>query len=346
MHSSASIFPEGKMKIGIIGLPNAGKSSLFNLLTKANAQVAKFPFTTIDRNIGIVPIPDKRLTQIVEITKSPKIKFASIEFIDIAGLIKGAAHGDGLGNKFLSHIRDVDLIIHLLRCFTDPDIPHTDSDVVPRRDYEIVRAELFLSDLAITERRIDKIKKKAECRSEFEKLNRIKDLLSQGEIPEVTVPNLPLLTAKKEIVILNIDEEGNFENSIEGYRLSVKLEEDIEGFTDMEKKDLRKDAALDPRGLTGLLELCLDKLSIILFYTIKGEETRAWTAKDGIKVLDAAGMIHSDMKNGFIKAEVLNFDNFIKSGGFAQAQQAGFTKIEGKDYIVKDGDIILVKFRS
>ncbi len=334
------------MKIGIIGLPNVGKSSLFNLLTEAHAQVAKFPFTTIDRNVGMASIPDERLLKIVKITKSPKMKFASIEFIDVAGLIKGAAHGDGLGNKFLSHIRDVDLIIHLLRCFTEPDIPHTDSDVVPKRDYEIVRAELFLSDLAIVERRIDKIKKKVECKEEYEKLSDIKNYLSRGVTPEAMVPDLPLLSIKKEIVVLNMDEDGKFKNGFEGYRLSIKLEEDILEFTDREKEELRKEADLDPRGLSGLLELCLEKLSIIHFFTIKGEEARAWPIKKGTKVLDAAGKVHSDMKSGFIKAEVLKFNDFIKSGGFAQAQQAGLAKIEGKDYFVEDGDIILVKFRS
>ncbi|MCK4252246.1 YchF family ATPase [candidate division WOR-3 bacterium] len=334
------------MKVGIIGLPNVGKSSLFNLLTEANAHVAKFPFTTIDRNLGFVSIPDKRLLKIVEITKPPKVKFASIEFIDIAGLIKGAARGDGLGNKFLSHIRDVDLIIHLLRCFTDPDIPHTDSDVVPKRDYEIVRTELFLADLAIVERRIQKIKKKIECKEEFVKLEKIRDSLSQAKIPEHTVLDLSLLSTKKEIVVLNIDEDGNFVNGVEGYKLSAKLEEDVREFTDEEREDLRKDAGLDSGGLPGLVELCLAELSIIIFYTIKGEEVRAWPIKKGTKMLDAAGMIHSDMKDGFIKAEVLSYDDFISTQGFTQAQQSGKTKIEGKDCIVKDGDIVLIKFRS
>ncbi len=334
------------MKIGIIGLPNVGKSSLFNLLTEAHAQVAKFPFTTVDRNVGMVVIPDKRLPKIVEITQSPQMKYACIEFTDIAGLIKGAAHGDGLGNKFLSHIRDVDLIIHLLRCFTDADIPHTDSNVVPKRDYEIVRTELFLSDLAIVERKVEKMKKKVECKEEVEKLSAIKELLSQGKIPEDTGPELPLLTPKREIVVLNMDEDGKFENGIGGYKLSVKLEEDIIDFTEDEKEELRKEAGLDKRGLSGLLERCLETLSIIQFFTIKGKEARAWSVKKGTTIVDAAGMIHSDMKNGFIKAEVLTFDDFIKSAGFAHAHQAGLTKIEGKDYCVQDGDIVLIKFRS
>ncbi len=334
------------MKIGIVGLPNVGKTSLFNLLTEAHAQVAKFPFTTIDRNVGMASIPDERLPKIVEITKSPKMKFASIEFTDVAGLIRGAAQGDGLGNKFLSHIRDVDLILHVLRCFTEPDIPHTDSDIVPKREYDVVRTELFLSDLAIVERRMGKIKKKAECREEFEKLEAIRHSLSQGVVPETRVSDLPLLSVKQEIVLLNMDEDGKFQNGIEGYRLSVKLEEELLEFTEKEKEDFRKAAGLDPRGLSGLLERCLRELSVIQFFTIKGEETRAWLVSRGTTVLNAAGKIHSDMKNGFIKAEVLCYTDFIKAHGFAQAQQTGLAKIEGKDYLVRDGDIILIKFRK
>ncbi len=334
------------MKVGIIGLPNIGKSSLFNLLTKANAQVANFPFTTIDRNVGMATIPDERLTKIVEITKSSKVRFASIEFIDIAGLIKNAYKGDGLGNKFLAHIRDVNLIIHLLRCFTNPDIPHTDSDIVPQRDYEIVRTELFLSDLEIVERRIERVKKKAECREEMNQLYKMKEDINRGKIPEQILPDLPLLSTKPEIIVLNLDEDGKFKNGVDGYKLSVKLEEDILEFEEKEKEELRKDSGLDPRGLSGLIDFCLGRLSMILFYTIKGEEARAWPVKDSTKVVDAAGMIHSDMKEGFIKAEVLNYIDFMKAEGFAQAQHLGLTKIEGKEYIVQDGDIILIKFRG
>jgi len=334
------------MKVGIVGLPNVGKSSLFNLLTEANAQVAKFPFTTIDRNVGMVFIPDERLVKIVEIAESTKMRFASIEFTDIAGLIKGAHKGEGLGNKFLSHIRDVDLIIHLLRCFEDPDIPHTDRNIVPKRDYDIVRTELLLSDLEIVERNMEKIKKKAECREELERLNRIKDSLSQGKIPEETIHDLPLLSTKTEIVVFNVDEDGKFKNGIEGFRLSIKLEEDILEFKEGEKQDLRKDAGLNPQGLAGLLEFCLKKLSIVLFYTMKGEEARAWPIKKGTKTIDAAGMIHTDLKDGFIKAEVLSYNDFIKAGGFVQAQHLGLTKIEGKEYLVQDGDILLIKFRG
>ncbi|KPK67008.1 hypothetical protein AMJ87_14075 [candidate division WOR_3 bacterium SM23_60] len=334
------------MKVGIVGLPNVGKSSLFNLLTQAHAQVASFPFTTIDRNVGMVTIADRRLVQIVEKTKSPKVRGATIEFVDIAGLIKGAAHGEGLGNQFLAHIRDVDLIVHLVRGFSDPDIPHAETDIVPERDYDIVRTELLLSDLAIVERRINKIKKKVECREECEVLNTIRDALSRGEIPRQSVPDMPLVSVKNEIVVLNVDEQGTFKSAMDAYRLSVKLEEALIEFSEDERNELRREAAVAPNGLTGLLDLCMKELCIILFYTIKGEEARAWPVREGTKVIDAAGMIHTDMKAGFIKAEVLGYDEFLRTGGFTQAQHAGMTRIEGKEYMVRDGDIILIKFRA
>ena len=337
------------MKIGLVGLPNVGKSSLFNHLTEGHVQVAKFPFTTINRNIGIATIPDERLEKIGEITMAPKVKYAGIEFIDIAGLIKGASQGDGLGNKFLAHIRDVDLMIHLLRCFDDSDIPHTDIQIRPKFDYEIVRTELFLADLGVVERRINKIKKKSECREELKTLERIQDSLKKGQLPNDTKHDLPLLSTKKELTVLNYDEEGKSQVDIEGldaYKISIKLEEDIEGFTKEEKQALRKDAGLNSAGLAGLLKHCMDKLSIILFYTIKGDETRAWPIKKGSNVLEAAGLIHSDIKEGFIKAEILNWQDFVSIGGFGLAQQKGVTRIEGKEYIVKDGDIALIKFRK
>ncbi len=333
------------MKIGIVGLPNVGKSSIFNLLTRSNAQVANFPFTTIDRNIGMAPIPDERLDKIVEITKPRKFRYAAVEFVDIAGLIEGAHQGEGLGNKFLAHIRDVDLILHILRCFGEPDIPHTRSQIDPTSDYEIIRTELLLSDLEITERRIEKIYKKVELRKELNVLLSIKEDLSKGKIPRTKPNNLPLLSTKPEIKVLNIDEDGKFPAPIPGYRISVKLEQDIIDFPEKEKEELRQEAGLNPKGITGLIQLALKKLAIILFYTIKGDETRAWPIKKGTRVFDAAGMIHTDIQKGFIKAEVLNFSNFISTPDFTQAQQKGLTKIEGREYIIQDGDIILIKFR-
>jgi GTP-binding protein YchF len=335
------------MKIGIVGLPNVGKSSLFNLFTNAGAHVAKFPFTTIDRNVGMVSIPDERIEKIIEINKSARMKYAGIEFVDIAGLIKDAHKGEGLGNKFLSHVRDVDLILHLLRCFIAPDIAHTSTQLSPNDDHSIVRTELLLSDLEIVERRIDKMKKVAEEREELLKLEKVKEDLEHGMTPGGIIPaNLPLLTTKPEIVVLNLDDEGKFANGQEGYRVSVKLEEEIVDFSEDEKIELRKDANVAIDGLNGLIRLCLDRLSIIIFYTIKGEETRAWPVSSGTKVIEAAGKIHTDIQKGFIKAEILTYDDFLKCGGFTEAQTHGCTKIEGKDYILHDGDIVLIKFRA
>lgn len=334
------------MKVGIIGLPNVGKSSLFNLLTNAGAQVAKFPFTTIDRNVGMVAIPDERIEKIVQITKSPRMKYASIEFLDIAGLIKDAHKGEGLGNKFLAHIRDVDLVAHILRCFSAPDVAHVSTQLSPASDYSIVRTELLLADLEIVQRRIEKIKKAAEFRDELERLNGIKDEIGRGRTPTGVHSEIPLLSTKKEVVVLNLDDEGKFKNEVDGYRISVKLEEEIAEFADEEKVELRNDAGVNPGGPAGLVRLCLDKLSIILFYTIKGDEARAWPVPEGTTVFEAAGKIHTDMQKGFIKAEVLSYHDFIKAGGFAEAQNLGCAKVEGRDYVLHDGDIVLIKFRG
>ena len=316
-------------------------------MTKAGAQVAKFPFTTIDRNVGMVSIPDQRIEKIVELTKSPKMRYASLEFIDIAGLIKDAHKGEGLGNKFLAHIRDVDLIVHVLRYFVAPDVAHTADQLSPKDDYDIVRTELLLSDMEIVERRIEKIKKAVEFREELQVLEKTKEHLSHGGIPsEVPLKDLPLLSTKPEIVVLNLDDEGRFKDTQEGYKISVGLEEEVAEFTEGERMELRKDAGVAPEGLDGLVRLCLAKLSVIIFYTIKGVEARAWPVTRGTKVIEAAGKIHTDMQTGFIKAEVLKYGDFVKSGGFTEAQALGYTKIEGKEYILEDGDIILIKFRA
>jgi GTP-binding protein YchF len=334
------------MKVGIIGLPNVGKSSLFNLLTDGHAQVANFPFTTIERNIGMAPITDQRLTTIGQITQSTKITYAHLELVDIAGLIKGASRGEGLGNTFLSHIRDVDLILHMVRGFRDPQVPHIDSEVIPEKDYDIVRSELFLSDLELTERRMKKIKKRAECQEEYEQLCAIHEILERGIIPSRQHIELPLIAIKDEIVVLNLDENARYNGAMEGYRISVRMEEDIVDMSEEEKKELRREINADTDGVKGLIQQCCAKLSLITFYTIKGEEARAWLLPEGSTALTAASRIHSDMEKGFIKAEVLAYDDFITSKGFAAAQHNGKTRIEGKDYIVQNGEIILVKFRS
>jgi GTP-binding protein YchF len=334
------------MKIGIIGLPNVGKSSLFNLLTTAHAQVASFPFTTIDRNIGMASIADATLGAIARITKSDKVTCASMELVDIAGLIQGAARGEGLGNTFLSHIRDVDLILHVLRCFGDPQVPHVDTEILPKRDYDIVRSELFLADLELTERRMHKIKKRSEYQEEYNLLCAIHAALEKGVVPTPLHPELPLITTKKEIIVLNLDENTASTHTMEGYRLSVRMEEDIQDMSTEEQCALRQEINANITGAGGLLEQCCRELSLITFYTVKGNETRAWLLPEGSTVLTAAGKIHSDMEKGFIKAEVVACDDFITAKGFVEAQQSGKTRIEGKDYIVQDKEVLLIKFRT
>ncbi|MBN2619744.1 redox-regulated ATPase YchF [candidate division WOR-3 bacterium] len=334
------------MKVGIIGLPNVGKSSLFNLLTSAHAHVANFPFTTIDRNVGMAPIYDQRLDMIAQITRSPKITGAQIEFVDIAGLIEGASRGEGLGNTFLAHIRDVDVVLHVVRCFHDPQIPHIEAKLRPDHDYDIVRTELLLADLELIERRMEKTKKKAECQDECQYLVKIHEALTRGKAPDRSCVDPPLITAKKEIIVLNLDENTEYTGKMEGYRLSVKMEEDIVDMSEGEKQELRAEIHAETAGISGLIDQCYRSLSLIMFYTIKGDETRAWLLKEGSSVLEAAGKIHSDMEKGFIKAEVLPYKDFIEAKDFTAAQQAGMTKIEGKEYVVHDGDIILIKFRA
>lgn len=339
------------MKVGIVGLPNAGKSSLFNILTNAGAQVGLYPFTTTDKNVGIVPVPDEKLDQLVKITKPQKVTPASIQFYDIAGLVKGASKGEGLGNKFLSHIREVNLILHLVRAFKDPNVPHVYSTSDPRRDYEIVEYELILADLEVIDKRLDKIKKKSEAKEEIALIDRIKDSLNRGhkmkigDLPDWFLPDLPLLTVKPEIVILNFGTEGVEAMNLEGYPLSVRVEEEINTFSREERRELRISLGLHPDGLEGLIQVCFDTLKLIRFYTIKGDETRAWAIERGTKAIEAAGKIHTALMEGFIKAEVVQVDDLIDAGDFTSAVKRGKARVEGREYEIKDGDVLLVKFR-
>ncbi len=339
------------MKVGIVGLPNVGKSSLFNTLTQTHAPVGIYPFTTIDKNIGIVSIPDEKLNQLAKITKHQKVTMATIQFCDIAGLVKGASKGEGLGNKFLSHIREVNLILHLVRAFDDPLIPHIYASIDPKRDYEIVVYELIMADLELLDRRYDKIKKKTEAREEVTVLEKTMEHLNQGQRPLATdIPawittNLPLLTIKPEIIVLNFGSDGLKPANLNGYSVSIKMEEEIRDFSPAEKKELRLSLNLNPNGIDGLIEECFNRLNLIRFYTIKGEETKAWTITRGAKAIEAAGEIHSDLRDGFIKAEVTNADDLIEAGDFPQAVKKGKVRVEGRDYEVKDSDVLLIKFR-
>ncbi len=353
------------MKIGIVGLPNVGKSSLFNLLTKAGAKVDLYPFTTIEKNVGVVIVPDQRLQKIGELLKPAKLTPATIEFVDIAGLVKNASKGEGLGNKFLSHIRETHLLLHLLRNFSDRQVPHIYETVDPERDMEIVNAELAITDLEIVERNLNKLAKDpktSENQIRLNALEKVKHTLSSGF--EASALNqclqqfsdvfqaLGLFIAKPTIYALNCSDTSPVDiNTLpklknrDVFLFSAALEEAMEGFTEDEKRAARKELNLSEEGPSGIVQRCFDRLNLIRFYTVKGDESRAWSIPKATKIIDAAGKIHSDFAERFIKAEVVAFEDLIASGGFHLAKEHGKVRVEGKNYEVKDGDVILIKFK-
>ncbi len=349
------------MKVGIIGLPNVGKSSLFNLLTAGCAKVDLYPFTTIEKNLGVVPVPDERLARIGELLKPKRLTPATIEFVDIAGLVKGASEGEGLGNKFLSFIREADLLLHLIRAFASESIPHIYGDVNPERDREIVENELAIADLELVERQIERLKKEkgALAQKRWELLAKIKVELERGTFPihlakadRELIKGYNLFLTKEIIYVINSSEDEPFNISRyphlrekEIYPVSCKLEEEIADFTEDEKKEMRRSLGLREEGVWGIVELAFNKLDLIRFYTVKGEESRAWAVPRGSRIIEAAERIHSDFAAGFIKAEVLPFPELLIAQDFHKARELGKTRIEGKDYEVKDGDIILIHFR-
>jgi len=342
------------MKIGIVGLPNVGKSSLFNLLAGAGVPAESYPFTTIDANHGMALLPDPLLDRLGKLLNPQKLTPAQIEVVDIAGLIRDAHKGEGLGNRFLGHIRDVDLIFHVLRDFAEEGIPHVFDTVNPERDREVVLTEMALADLEIVERRLKNKRKQADAVAEVELLERYCNHISNGSFSLngsytgedlMLLKMLGLLIPRPRIDVLNLSDKGTTSREDGGYLLSVNLEEALSGFEAEEREYLRREAGVDFRGPSGLLAEALSRLNLVKFYTIKGEEVRAWTIEDGSTALQAAGKIHSDIQDGFIKAEVVNAEDLLSVGSWKDASSAGKLKVEGKDYVIKNTDILLVKFR-
>ena len=361
------------MKLGIVGLPNVGKSTLFNAITKAGAECANYPFCTIEPNVGVVPVPDERLDELTKMYNPQKTTHAVIEFVDIAGLVKGASKGEGLGNKFLSHIRETDAIVEVVRCFEDGNVVHVDGSVDPIRDIETINLELIFADIETINKRLDKARKNLKSDKKYQEeinlLEKIKQNLENGisaraiefnEDEQVLVKDMFLLTTKPILYIANVSEEQleNSENdelvkkvkeyaakeNAEVIPLCVKIEEELSGLEDEDKKEMLEALGLEESGLDKVIKKSYDLLGLMSFLTAGEPEVRAWTIKKGTKAPQAAGKIHSDIERGFIKADVVSFDDLIKEGSMVAAKEKGLVRSEGKEYIMQDGDIVLFKF--
>ena len=363
------------MKLGIVGLPNVGKSTLFNSITKAGAQAANFPFCTIDPNVGVVAVPDERIEKLGKLYNTKKVTPATIEFVDIAGLVKGASKGEGLGNQFLANIREVDAIVHVVRCFDDDNVIHVDGSVDAIRDIETINLELIFADLEVLEKRIAKVAKTARmdktAAKELDLLERFKAHLEANNAARSLVTDdedeikfrreFNLLTDKPVIYAANVEDgdladDGASNEQVKKVRefaagegsevfvISARTEEEISELDDAEKKEFLEAMGLKESGLEKLVRASYDLLGLMSFLTAGEDECRAWTIKKGTKAPQAAGKIHTDFERGFIKAEVINYQDLLDNGSIVAAKEKGIVRIEGKEYVVQDGDVILFRF--
>ncbi len=361
------------MKLGIVGLPNVGKSTMFNAITNAGAECANYPFCTIEPNVGVVPVPDERLEVLTKMYNAKKTTHAVIEFVDIAGLVKGASKGEGLGNKFLSHIREVDAICEVVRCFDDTNITHVDGNVNPTRDIETINLELILADIETVDKRIDNAKKKMKADKKYQEevslFEKIKETLEAGksartitfnEEEKEILKDIFLLTAKPILYIANISEkqlespfEDEYVKQVVNFAkqenagvipLCVKIEEELASLEGEDKKEMLEALGIEESGLNKVVKESYDLLGLMSFLTAGEPEVRAWTIKKGTKAPQAAGKIHSDIERGFIRAEVVSFNDLIREGSMNAAKEKGLVRSEGKDYVMQEGDIVLFRF--